>query len=108
MFGLLGEPHAIEAGVTWARVGAAALTLGVTSGLMIWWDAAHPPAGATTLIVSLGLMTGAVELLVLLLAVAVLVGQALVINRLAGVPYPWWRRQRSAWTDAPPHQTPLM
>ena len=91
VFGLLGEPNALLAGVTWPRVGAAALSLGATSGLMVLLRAPHPPAGATTLIVSLGLMATLGELAVLMAAVVLLVGQALAINRLAGVPYPWWR-----------------
>ena len=91
VFGLLGEPNALVAGVTWSRVGAAALSLGATSGLMVLLRAPHPPAGATTLIVSLGLMASLGELAVLMMAVVLLVGQALAINRLAGVPYPWWR-----------------
>ena len=37
-----------------ARVGAPALSLASTGALMILLKAAHPPAGATTLIISLG------------------------------------------------------
>ena len=57
---------------------------------MILFRVAHPPAGATALIVSLGLMHELQQLPVLLSAVALLVGQAFVINRLAGIPYPRW------------------
>lgn len=56
LFGLLDAPSALSAGVGWAHVGAAALSLGGTGGLMVLWRVPHPPAGATTLIVSLGLM----------------------------------------------------
>jgi CBS domain-containing membrane protein len=52
--------------------------------------AAHPPAGATTLIVALGLMRTPVELAVLMLAVVIIVLQGFVINRMAGIPYPVW------------------
>ncbi|HBL29661.1 MAG TPA: HPP family protein, partial [Acidobacteria bacterium] len=47
-FGLLDAPPALVAGVDWPRVGAAALSLGGTSALMVLLDAVHPPAGATT------------------------------------------------------------
>ena len=70
----------------WPRVGAAALSLGVTSGLMVWLQVPHPPAGATTLIVSLGVMPQLWQIPVLMAAVVLLVAQAFVINRLAGIP----------------------
>ena len=48
-------------------------------------------AGATTLIVSLGILREPEQLAVLMLAVALLLVQGFVINRLAGIPYPVWR-----------------
>lgn len=91
LFGLTHAGPAVTTGVTAGRVGAAALSLGLTSGAMVLLRAAHPPAGATTLIISLGILTEPRQLAVLMLAVALLVGQGLLINRLAGIPYPWWR-----------------
>ncbi len=88
--GLHDAPAAFITGVEWSRVAAAGLSLGLTSALMILFRVAHPPAGATALIVSLGLMHELQQLPVLLSAVALLVGQAFVINRLAGIPYPRW------------------
>lgn len=90
LFGLLDAPPELTGGVSWARVGAAAFSLGVTSGLMVGLRTPHPPAGATTLIVSLGLMPHAWQIPVLLAAVALLLLQALVINRVAGIRYPLW------------------
>ncbi len=90
LFGLLAEPPALTSGVSWARAGAAALSLGGTSGLMVLLRAAHPPAGATTLIVSLGMMPHLWQIPVLMAAVMLLTGQAFLINRLAGIPYPLW------------------
>jgi CBS-domain-containing membrane protein len=90
IFGLLDEGPALLVGVDWPRVGAAALSLGLTAGLMVWLKVPHPPAGATTLIVSLGLITTIPKLLVLMLGVILLVVQGLVINRLAGIDYPLW------------------
>jgi CBS-domain-containing membrane protein len=88
--GLTTAGPALAVGVTWPRVIAAALSLGLTSGLMVLFKSPHPPAGATTLIVSLGLITKPSLLLVLLIAVMVLTLQGLAINRLAGIPYPLW------------------
>ncbi|MBK5221476.1 MAG: HPP family protein [Acidimicrobiia bacterium] len=91
VFGLTDAAPALASEVTGGRVGAAALSLGLTSGLMVWAKVPHPPAGATTLIVSLGILRDPEHLVVLMVAVALLVGQGLVINRLAGIPYPLWR-----------------
>ena len=91
VFGLLSTPSVLIAGVSWAYGGAAAMALGLTAGLMILLDVRHPPAGATTLIVALGLMTDIGHLVVLMVAVCLLTAQAFAINRLAGLPYPRWR-----------------
>lgn len=90
VFGLLDQAPALTTGVTGPRVAAAALSLGLTSGVMVWAKLPHPPAGATTLIVSLGILREPWQLAVLMLAVALLALQGLAINRLAGIPYPLW------------------
>ncbi len=90
IFGLLDAGPALVVGVTWARVGAAALSLALTSGAMVWLRVPHPPAGATTLIVSLGLLTTIPKLGVLMLGVILLLVQGFTINCLAGIPYPLW------------------
>jgi CBS-domain-containing membrane protein len=91
VFGLTEAAPALATSVTGARVGAAALSLGLTSGAMVWARVPHPPAGATTLIVSLGILREPEQLAVLMVAVLLLVVQGFVINRLAGIPYPLWR-----------------
>jgi CBS-domain-containing membrane protein len=96
VFGLLDVGPAIAVGVTAARVGAAALSLGLTSGLMVLFRVPHPPAGATTLIVSLGILRTPAHLAILMAAVALLALQAVVINRLAGLPYPLWAPRKVA------------
>jgi CBS-domain-containing membrane protein len=90
-FGLQGEGPSTAVGVSWERVLAAGLSLGLTSGLMVLVHAPHPPAGATTLIISLGVLHEFEQILVLMLAVVLLTVQAIGINRLAGVDYPLWR-----------------
>lgn len=88
--GLLGSQPAIITGVSPARAIAAGLSLGLTSGVMMWLRVRHPPACATTLIVSLSLLAKPTQLAVLMLGVGVLVIAGFVFNRLAGVAYPLW------------------
>ena len=88
--GLTTAGPALSVGVTWPRVIAAALSLGLTAGLMVLCKSPHPPAGATTLIVSLGILAKPWQLGFELAAVVLLTLQALIINRLAGIPYPLW------------------
>jgi len=102
VFGLLGQGPAL-AHVTTARIGAAAMSLGLTAAGMIWLGVPHPPAGATTLIVSLGFLHTPKAAAVLMAGVALLVAQGFLVNRWAGIDYPPWapqpagrRRRRSA------------
>ena len=90
--GLQYAGPAIMTQLGWARIAATAVSLAMTGALMILLNVPHPPAAATTLIVSLGVVTRPTYLVVLEVAVALLVGQAIVINRLTGVRYPFWSR----------------
>lgn len=93
--GLAHAPAVTMEGVTKMRVLAAALSLGATGALMILLNVGHPPAGATTLIVSLGFITQFWHLLVIELAVVALLGQALIMNRLAGIDFPLWSPRKN-------------
>jgi len=64
---------------------------------MVLLRVAHPPAGATALIVSLGLMPDPAQLPILMAGVGLLLVHAFIMNRLAGIPYPVW----SSTTPAP-------
>jgi CBS domain-containing membrane protein len=83
-------PFGVHPGIFWPRILAAALSLSATGALMVLLGVSHPPAGATTLIISLGIISKPPELVIIEVAVFLLVAQALVINRLAGLPYPLW------------------
>ena len=83
-------PFGVHPGIFWPRILAAALSLSATGALMVLLDVSHPPAGATTLIVSLGIISKPRELIIIEVAVLLLVAQALAINRLAGLAYPFW------------------
>ena len=52
----------------------------------------YPLAGATTMIVSLSILAKHEYLVIIEIAVVLLAAQAFVINRLAGLQYPIWRR----------------
>lgn len=101
--GLEHAPPTIVAGVDAPRAVAAALSLATTGALMILLKCAHPPAGATTLIIALGIVTRPFYLFIIEVAVTVLVLQAMVINRFAGLDYPLWvRHTKSKPPDNPP------
>jgi CBS-domain-containing membrane protein len=94
VFGLVGEPSAIVTGFTAGRVACVALSLACTGGILRLLRAAHPPAGATTVIVSIGLLTTARQLGVLGAGVLLLTLSAWLLNRLLGVPAPVWTNAR--------------
>jgi CBS-domain-containing membrane protein len=89
IFGLTTAPANLT-DVTAPRIGAVTLSLCLTLSLMVWLHVAHAPAGATAMIVALGLLRTPGQLTVLMVAVVLMIAQGLVINRLAGLPYPWW------------------
>lgn len=91
--GASSVPYGVHPGVYWPRILSAALSLSLTGAFMVLLRADHPPAGATTLIVSLGIISKPKELVIIEVAVFLLVAQALIINRLAGLPYPLWSGQ---------------
>jgi CBS-domain-containing membrane protein len=94
VFGLLDAPSAYEAGVVPERIGAVALAVALTGGLLRLLRSAHPPAGATTIIVSSGLLDDPVQLVAVIVGVAILTAVSLGLNRLLGVPAPLWASQR--------------
>lgn len=90
IFGLVGAPSVLDAGMTVPRIGAAALSIALTTAVLIILSASHPPAGATTLIVGLGLLATPALLAVMALGVILLTIVAWLLNRLLGIPVPVW------------------
>jgi CBS-domain-containing membrane protein len=90
VFGFVGDASAIVTGFDAKRVACVALSLCFTGGILRVLRAAHPPAGATTVIVSVGLLTTVHQLFILLLGVALLSLSAWSLNRALGVPAPVW------------------
>lgn len=87
-----GPCCAVVSGIDWPRIVAGALSLSLTGALMVLLRINHPPAGATTLIVSLGILSTPKDMIIIEVAVVLLTIQAFVINRLAGLPYPLWHQ----------------
>ncbi len=90
------SPLLAHSGIDWPVIFSAALSLSATGALMILLRVSHPPAGATTLIVSLGLISRPRDLVIIEAAVVLLTAQAFAINRLAGLPYPLWSPRSNA------------
>lgn len=97
--GTLGQPGVLAA-LSLSSAVAAALALGATMLLMQACGCLHPPAGATTLVVSLGLLQDPADLAALLAGALVVAACALVLHRLRGVDYPVWSPR--AGTDPSP------
>ncbi len=90
VFGLIDMPSAIMAGFTEDRAIAVALSVAFTGGILRLLRAAHPPAGATTVIVSVGLLDNPHQMIILALGVLLVVVPAGIVNRVLGVPAPIW------------------
>jgi CBS domain-containing membrane protein len=90
--GLLAVPLSAHVGTN--RVIAAAIALALTAGLMLVAKAEHPPAGATTLIVALGILPQLIDFVFLMAAVVALTLLGLLVNRASGIPYPLWSDRR--------------
>jgi CBS-domain-containing membrane protein len=90
VFGLLDHPSILAEGVTLTRMGAAALSVALTGAVLLLLRSSHPPTGATTLIVSLGLLQMPLEMVMLMVGVIILTVAGWSINRALGVPVPVW------------------
>ena len=90
---LVGASVSLQAG-GWPLVVSASAALGVTCLLLVRFSCPHPPACASALVVALGAVTNWLELLLMAVAVVLLAAQAVVLNRLAGVPVPPWSPRR--------------
>jgi len=94
VFGLLGAASTYAAGVSVARIGAIALAVALTGGILRVVRSAHPPAGATTIIVASGLLAKPRQLADVIIGVILLTIAGWVLNRLMGVPAPRWAAMR--------------
>lgn len=81
-FGLNGTPPAPVGGLTPGYVAAGALSVALTTVVLTLLALPHPPAGATTLLVSLGILAKPVDLLDIAGAVVLITLAGWAINRL--------------------------
>jgi CBS-domain-containing membrane protein len=95
MFGLRSLPSAVTHGLDAKRVVAAALSVAITATVLRLIRSPHAPAGASTLIVSLGLLTTNKQLLMMGASVALIAVAGLALNFLTGVRVPLWRKAGS-------------
>ena len=93
--GLLSVPFGPD--VTLRRVFAATIAIGLTAAFTTLARAEHAPAGATTLVVALGIMPQLTDLIALMLAIVALTLLCLIVNRLAGIAYPLWNPIEHIW-----------
>jgi CBS-domain-containing membrane protein len=83
-FGLQGRAPAPVGGLTVPYVAAGALSVALTTLVLSWLRTPHPPAGATTLIVSLGILTSPPQLLSMAGAVLLITAAGWGLNMLLG------------------------
>jgi hypothetical protein len=83
--GLTAAPAVVQQGVTVPRIVAACLSLALTALVLQVLGTPHPPAGATTLIVSLGILKTPTQLLAVLLSVLLVTAVATALNLVTGV-----------------------
>jgi len=86
---LVGEPISPQTN-NWALFCSPAVALALAGLLLIRASCPHPPACASSLVVALGAVTAWQDLLLMAAAIAWLAFQAVLINRLCGVPVPLW------------------
>ncbi len=94
VFRLFDKPSILTEGITLARVGAGAFSVALTGAVLLLLRASHPPAGATVLIISLGLLTTPTELAMIAVGVVIVTAAGWTINRAARVPAPLWSGQQ--------------
>ncbi|HSP38181.1 MAG TPA: HPP family protein [Frankiaceae bacterium] len=106
-FGLREAGPAVVKGVTPSRIVAAALSVAVTAAILRLIRAPHAPAGATTLIVSLGVLTTATQLVMMAASVVLVAVLGWALNLLVGVRVPWWPSRRSTEGNEVGEQMPV-
>ena len=87
-FGLTGAPPAPIAGLTLPYLAAAAISVAITTLVLELVRLPHPPAGATTMIVSLGILDKPLNLLDMAGAIVLVTLAAWLLNYAVG----HWRR----------------
>lgn len=100
VFGLVHAPAATSTGFTPAGSGRSRLPWESPRSCCTRSGAPHPPAGASALIVSLGILRTPQQLAIMFAAVVLVTALAWIVNRLTGVTMPLWSPHPA------PHPTP--
>ncbi|WP_083708880.1 HPP family protein [Microbacterium sp. RU1D] len=82
VLGLNGQPPAPSGGLTPTSLAAGALSVAITTAILTLLKTPHPPAGATTLIVSLGILTQPSQLLAMAGAIVLVTVAGWGLNRV--------------------------
>jgi hypothetical protein len=90
LFGLRDAGSAVSSGVDGMRLAAAALSVAATAAVLRLLRTPHAPAGASTLIVSLGVLTTGRQLAMMAASVVLVALLGWAINLLFGTQVPWW------------------
>jgi CBS-domain-containing membrane protein len=90
VFGLLHRHGGVASDMSGARAGAIGVSLLLATALMLLFKVSHPAAGATALMISLGIVISPDQWLEFLGAVVLLCAMGVVVNRWAGITYPLW------------------
>lgn len=87
-----GLPHTGHFGTSFSarRALAAGLSVGITEGLLVLVRSPHVPAGATALMVTLGLLPRPSDTLALALGLVLATAAVWALNRSLGIPVPRW------------------
>ena len=89
-FGVAGERGGLSAPLDAVHAATGVISLALTTGLMLRLAIFHPAAGATTMIVGMGLLPHAHQIASIVGAAALLCVYARLVLRRAQVAYPWW------------------
>jgi len=74
----------------WPLFASATVALAASCFLLLLFNCPHPPACASSLVVALGMITGAFNILLMALVVLWLTFQAVMMNRFVGLSVPIW------------------
>ena len=75
----------------WPAICSTTAAMAITALLLVRLRSPHPPACASAMIVALGGVRHWFDLLCMAIAVLLVTGQAIGVNRLTGLPYPSWK-----------------
>jgi hypothetical protein len=107
IFGLRHAGGAVVSGVDLPRTAAAALSVAGTAAILRIIRSPHAPAGASTLIVSLGVLTTPTQLAMMAASVVLVALLGWAGNLLVGVRVPWWPDRRYAPANEVGEQMPV-